>query len=491
MPRRRKNGRDYQPQLIISWTTRYLREVWINPTLENAKCAIWCFRYLTSKPFHLETTPDEIMDYAKRGYYGLHDYAVQHYMGHFERSTSAGFENATLENASALEALTESARTFIEMHSLTKPQSSGLLSYYDIIKFFGNLPQNHKERASGFNTGYRTTNIRKQLELLRQQTLTDEDMKSINNLYGFQIKYKCPRAWCDYFYIGFEKESERTAHNYCHERPFRCVEDNCFGSEFGFDTSEKLKNHRAQYHELATDIIRFPRADRKFKDLPNAAAQGDTVAITSFLSEVPHLKDKDGMGPIYRAGKYDPVFRAAQKGHYQACRLLLDNRFRLYERTMEIAMSLERRSDLVHLFLTIQAPQRFAITPIQVMKYIGQACSQGDLDTVKVLFETPQIQSEVTSACASMLNTQVWMRNACRSGATAIAEYLLNKGLSTSVTSFAVADARLKGKDDLANLLSLIIHMPLLDENQNKYASLIGLEGAWRLAGEKEERLFY
>jgi hypothetical protein len=60
--------------------------------------ALFCARYLTSKPFHL-LSPEQIRTYALTGYYGFQDYAAAHWYEHFAISAALDDEPGLVTSA--------------------------------------------------------------------------------------------------------------------------------------------------------------------------------------------------------------------------------------------------------------------------------------------------------------------------------------------------------------------------------------------------------
>ncbi|KAK2601326.1 hypothetical protein N8I77_010782 [Diaporthe amygdali] len=164
-----------------------IQKHWINSVLEHAKAAMFCFRYLTSKPFRAST--ESISLHIKEGYYGFQDYAIQHCLDHFESCT--GLES----HQDILEQTMESAREFLATYSLPIPENLAALSHNDIADFFRQLPKDKRERANRFTIEYRTLDIRTAIEQIRVQDLSPEAKALISNVYGKEVRYKCPKIW--------------------------------------------------------------------------------------------------------------------------------------------------------------------------------------------------------------------------------------------------------------------------------------------------------
>lgn len=387
---------------------------------------------------------------------------MQHCLGHFERCD--GLEIVTHEDAlPILQHTTEAARDFLAMYSLPTPQNPAALSYADITKFFSQLPKDARERASKFTICYRTLSIRKQLEVLHLQDLPTEDVETINNIYGLQVTYKCPKIWCDCFSNGFENEEERTNHVRCHDRPFCCAEEGCFAFQFGFDTQRKLEKHVTQHHMSPDDEIRFPKTQRKDDTLASAARRGDLAAISALLEHPPFAHPKGFRG--------DPLWQAATHGHVEACKLLLDSGFKLEHYSVGVAVD-RGRSDVVHLFLSWP---KLEIATRLLSKWIRRACTIGNLNVLKSLLESPRTQSHPIRDSRS--ETIVWMSTACQGRFTAIVSYLLEAGFSNSVTPEVLIIARNGGREDLISLVEPIVNSIFPPFSRQRAEWLLGHNG--------------
>lgn len=259
----------------------FFRNRWIDLSLQHAKAAKFCFQYLTSEPFLCGTDDDQIFLYAKQGYYAFQDYSVQYCLSHFLSLVELGPSDTT----QMAPYIVDSAGDFLKSYSLsTKVQGSDEpLSRRDVFEIFKEFPKDPKDRVAGLNIGDRTTTIRRQIERIRGTVLAFDELDVINNLYGFDRTFKCPKLWCSYFTTGFATHQDRTQHVDSHERPFRCPEEGCFASQMGFDVTEKLSQHTKRYHCTSKEEVRFPKAvsTRPLPTPPQAVSVGDGVGVSS------------------------------------------------------------------------------------------------------------------------------------------------------------------------------------------------------------------
>lgn len=467
---------------------RYLlRRRLVDISLEHAKAATFCFRYLTSKPFLLGTDHDAIERYARQGYYGFQDYAVQYTLDHFEQYT----ELDSAHNVYVSQQTMEAAGTFLAEYSLPNSSPRDKFTHKDIINFVKKLPTDRREKADNFITGCRTLIIRRHIEQIRLQDLSPSDIEIIENVYGLQAIYKCPKVWCDYFSNGFDKEQHRMAHVQCHERPFSCPTEGCFALEFGFDTQSKLNEHVKQHHKSNEEGLRFPRTGKngnkmdgvedqsKFSD---AARRGDLATLSAFLEPGPITEEFFRSITVWVTGnwllKLDPLYQAAKEGHVGVCKLLLERGVCLdwyygapgpsFQRKdaggiapMRIAVE-KGFSDVVHLFLTSPTlPVAENSFMLEVDAWIRKACGLGHSEVVKLLIECPKTRDILTRS--GMTESPSWWRRIlaeCGNNHPDSVKYLLENGFSKGITPGIFFSAEEHGWETLASLLKPIVNLP-------------------------------
>lgn len=391
-------------------TSYLIRKRWVNLSLEHAKAATFCFCYLTSKPFHRDSNDDQILLFAKQGYYAFQDYSVQYCLDHFLKCVGLSPTDTTQPMLSA----SESARDFLEAYSLPTGLrgSENGSSQDEVIGFFKRLPSNSRDRDQYFDIAHRTATIRNKIEEMRSEILTNEELDIVNNLYGFETKFKCPKIWCNHFTAGFPSNKGRMKHLDCHERPYCCPEEGCFASHFGFDAREKLSQHTTRHHPDNSAELRFPKkSDKKkiskqqeiFKQqeirLSQAAAEGDVVAVLACLDSGvdPNSRPEYGGSLKFPDVIGGPLKMAAQYGHFEVCKQLLERGAKLVEErdgfsdttTAALYCALHRgQLDIIHLFLC-QPELRTSRALNKLPLWITAACRHGSTDVLKLLFDSP------------------------------------------------------------------------------------------------------
>lgn len=417
-------------------TSYLIRKRWVNLSLEHAKAATFCFRYLTSKPFLRDSNDDQILLFAKQGYYGFQDYSVQYCLDHFLKCVGLSPTDTTQPMLSA----SKSARDFLDAFSLpTGLRGSECGSSQDeIIGFVKRLPSNSRDRDQYFDIADRTVTIRRQIEEIRNKALTNEELDTVNNLYGFETKFKCPKIWCNHFTAGFQSKTERTRHLNCHERPYCCPEEGCFASHFGFDAPEKLSQHTTRHHPDNNAELRFPKSSGKKKlskqpevskqeisrqqeiRLSQAAAEGDEVAVLACLDSGvdPNARPEYGVDSNFQYVSGGPLRMAAENGHFEVCKQLLERGAKLVEErdrlsgitTAPLYAALRRgQHDIIRLFLC-QPELGTSRARRRLPGWITAACQHDSTDVLKLLFESPisryiNVQNFHAHARRSLLNT--------------------------------------------------------------------------------------
>lgn len=84
-------------------------------------------------------------------------------------------------------------------------------------------------------------------ELTTAQQGDAKASRELDRLYGTN-RYKCPKARCYHFCVGFPDAGSRQAHVARHNRPFRCEVDYCDAPDVGFINSKALAKHVRKFH---------------------------------------------------------------------------------------------------------------------------------------------------------------------------------------------------------------------------------------------------
>ncbi|KAI0897380.1 WD40 repeat-like protein [Annulohypoxylon nitens] len=358
--------------------------------LEHAKLAIFCSKYLTSKPFSRGISKEDITKHAVNGYYALQDYAVKYWFIHFQGCS----ELIGTMDPSVTRDVMEYANHFIKFYGV----SSKMQTYHytgrheDAARILKELPENERERNAYFDIEQRTISIRDRIELLRDDILDPTMEDILINLHGTISLYKCSKPWCEHFTTGFRKVEDRERHVDRHERPFRCLSEDCFMSRLGYDTQSKLDQHRRLHHPGQDDKLKFPKVLKVENNTTFAMAikHKNLAAVKALLDS-----GKDPNGPIGNP----PLYTASRAGSLEICKLLIDEGVdvELYgfnEQTSLHAAVESSNLEIVQLLLG-----RARCMPDTKDKHgrspFMKACAIGHLDIVKLLLRTGKIKIDL------------------------------------------------------------------------------------------------
>lgn len=279
--------------------------------------ALFCARYLTSRPFTLGLSGSEVEKHGRTGYYVFQDYAAAFWWKHTLRMVNTATDVGKVYYDKTLQAV---ARAMEEYSS-----SSGRLSEpgggpVDVEKCLKELAKDAREWEDNFKIESRTRAIRGKLEELLSKGCSSETHCSIVKFYG-AIRYKCHKPWCQSFCTGFKRHEDRDQHLLEHDRPFRCPEECCYWNIIGFLSESDLDRHRERLHSTQSTIqFALPRAQKiEPSDICSAAKTGDLAQVKAcLLAGIPINT------ATTRKGGETPLYLAAEKGHAHICEYLLE-----------------------------------------------------------------------------------------------------------------------------------------------------------------------
>ncbi|KAI0907154.1 WD40 repeat-like protein [Ustulina deusta] len=464
----KKTGPEDMIKIVHESAREYLvRRKWLDARLEHARIAIFCSRYLTSKPFSYGIKDEDVVIQAVKGYYGLQDYAVQYWFDHFRECT----KSIMMLHPDQLREVMESARVFLASYALP----SKIANHYDtsghegVAMFLKELPEDRSERNAYFNLELRTTLIRNIMETIQRPVLNHTQQETVLNLHGEIASYKCTKPWCGYFTDGFKNGEDRKQHINRHDLPFSCPSERCFAFHLGYDTQAKLDKHKKSHHPKQDDDdgIVFPKIATKRKaTLMVAASRGDLDTVRALLDAGNSVR-----GSKRRSGE-SPLYMAAISGHFEVCKVLLErgaevNLANDLGRTPLHAAVESGNRDIVHLLLSQGECLPDKADTLNRSPFCV-ACASGRLDMVKLLLETGKIQPDRRPNSnpdyfknESRLGSSMPLDYACREGHLAVVQYLLHQGLSTSVDWHILARAAEQGHTAIVDLLH-----PIAAENK-------------------------
>ncbi|KAI1775101.1 hypothetical protein F4818DRAFT_417845 [Hypoxylon cercidicola] len=422
---------------IVHETAReyLIRRRWLNTYHDHARLAIFCSRYLTSKPFALGIDEEDITAYAIKGYYGLQDYAAQNWFDHFREC----LDGATKMDPGLFKEAMESVKDFFTSYGLASRIKHDSLGEQDeVARTLKELPQDGNERNAYFSIEFRTASIRKKIEAIQEQLLDPAVQEIMANLHGTTALFKCSKPWCEFFTVGFESIADRQRHADRHDLPFSCSIEDCFGSRLGYDSQSKLHKHMKRYHPEPDDGLEFPKVankNNKNASIWVAIVKGDLTTVKALLDSGTDIeKTQHGVG-------HSPLYLAAESGYFEICKLLVDRGAVVAKKgksgysfgltALHAAVS-AGDVDIVRLLVNKQCPpddtDRYGRSPF------CEACALGHLAIVKVLFETGHIQvdrrpSRHPEGCKNKESSELStpLGYACTEGHLAVVQYLLQQ----------------------------------------------------------------
>ncbi|SCV41841.1 uncharacterized protein FFB14_07565 [Fusarium fujikuroi] len=134
------------------------------------------------------------------------------------------------------------------------------------------------------------------------------------------IRHKCHKVECSRFVTGFPNKTTLKEHLAVHERPFRCPHADCFAHHIGYASPKRLESHSEVFHQsISRAKAVFPAESEASKwNLYEACKTGDLDEVKRF-----HREGADLNGPD--AKLVTPLCVAAEAGHGHVCKYLVDN----------------------------------------------------------------------------------------------------------------------------------------------------------------------
>lgn len=500
-------------QIFADMLHRYLiRRQLVNITLEHAKAASFCFRYLTSPPFEQGLDVEAMQKFIKKGCYALQDYAVRYCLDHMHKSSAWTLleDGENHETYRSTMTLTEG---FIRSYNVSKKCISAdrELEYVDIEEILQDHATDIQQQDTHLNIGSRTNGIRREIESLDRQTLTPEELETVENLYGPRISFKCPRIKCVFFSTGFDSKEGRYQHVNCHDRPFCCPEDSCFAFQLGFDQKERLYQHIKDHHSPLENVPRFPRpVVLTHRTLCNAASRGDVIAISAIL---------DCGLAVDRTNRLNetPLYLAAKAGHFKACEVLLERGAEVYHKrtsaqgvTSRLVLLQGRGTAFPAVDTAVENRYpdiaRLLLSEIDVSNWTGDtfdhsgaalartlpgwiaaSCKAGDLDLLRPLLDTAAALEQssapyIADVCRDALLPPI---QTIQNHHVAIIKYCMQIGFTSWVTTRALFEAEKAANEEIVPLLESILNLPPSSrERIEKYIEFCGIPQGYVNADE-------
>ncbi|KAJ3455735.1 hypothetical protein MRS44_017217 [Fusarium solani] len=274
----------------------------INLLQEHADMALFCCRYLSSRPFLADPKSDTLHDAIRSGYFGFIDYAAVHYSYHVQEA---------LDDTSVLRAaVVKSAVCLLEACSdgLTPDQST--LEESSALAVTNSLcAENTKESVQ-----YHVATIQAALESRHDSLSGDQAYLDLSG----PMRFKCPRIHCSKFATGFRDKDARYRHFNKHKRPFICADADCFAHVVGCESQQRLEAHMKAFHQDNSGVAFPSTKGTKPKDIFEACKRGNLEEVKRFYSAGVQLNESRTMNFI------TPLYIATQAGHTHVCKYLID-----------------------------------------------------------------------------------------------------------------------------------------------------------------------
>ncbi|KAJ3548304.1 hypothetical protein NM208_g1070 [Fusarium decemcellulare] len=305
--------------LALTSYSRYLIQTRrICPVEQHVEAALFCSRYLVSRPFHEELPDQAVGDFALSGYYGFLDYAVAFWTHHLS-SALKGLNSLPNESHPRIHSF--AARTF---PAFDTPDSNSPSSSRREIQEVQSMLQDWCGNISKCNLAKRLSIIRNAVESIRISDF-DDKVKAVFVALNGTPCFKCPKPDCHNFNIGFIKSKDRDSHLNNHERPFKCSVPGCYFEIVGLRSQAELQTHSKFQHPDPGLLPLFPKP--KLKSTPKkkvgifeACANGDLDSVQAYLDLGGNVNKRHPRQP-----ELTPLVMAARHGQTLACGLLMDN----------------------------------------------------------------------------------------------------------------------------------------------------------------------
>ncbi|CAN9201287.1 unnamed protein product [Alternaria alternata] len=225
--------------------------------------ATLCIDYLNLPSFQ---NPTE--QHVLAGEFGFMEYAVLYWLRHLE----TGMSSAPPDQKDIYQNLTESLNILVEQYWNEPTVSGATISKSasrrtrDVLHCFSDHQSFPKIQLALILTDKELKHfrdVRPEESALRIADVveavrrcieeyvvhsSDPDVAgALRDMYGSNL-FKCPRLSCMYFTNGFSTMEEREKHFERHERPARCTDEHCRGSQIGFATQAQLDRHLKENH---------------------------------------------------------------------------------------------------------------------------------------------------------------------------------------------------------------------------------------------------
>ncbi|CVK98050.1 uncharacterized protein FMAN_12173 [Fusarium mangiferae] len=284
--------------MVHETATQYLiRNKTVNLLEEHIDMALFCCRYLSSRPFTTCKSQNITSDILS-GYFGFLDYAAAQYATHVQK---VELSELSKDSATKLESVKSAAVDLAKIHCKDASVEAG-----EIFKAAEYLKLAIQDNVLA---------VRTLIGLQREKSAP----AAFDATEG-PIRHKCHKVECSKFATGFPNETSLKEHLAVHERPFRCPHADCFAHNIGYASPKRLESHCEVFHQsISRAKAVFPAELEAGKwDLYEACKTGDLDEVKRFHREGANLNG-------VTAKFVTPLCAAAEAGHGHVCKYLVDN----------------------------------------------------------------------------------------------------------------------------------------------------------------------
>ncbi|RBA19768.1 hypothetical protein FPRO05_09068 [Fusarium proliferatum] len=363
--------------MVHETATKYLiRNGTVNLLQEHIDMALFCCRYLSSRPFTTGKSQDISAD-IHSGYFGFLDYAASHYDVHIQKTKALDVSTDSCSNlgdvkAAALALANTNCKEFpVETERIDDSRTTQGLE------------------SSGLSIQDNVLVVRALIGLQREKSET-----AIFDATEGPIRHKCHKIQCWKFTTGFSKKHALEEHLTVHERPFRCPHADCFAHRIGYPTAEGLGSHNEAFHQSVSRAKAvFPSKSKKSKwSIHGACKAGNLDEVKRFHRNGINFR---GTHPQLLS----PLSIAVEAGHEHICKYLVDIGVDPYrveagkESQTPVSTAIDR--DHLHI-LAFFLRSGYGPDDTQLARAIAQAIHAGHPAALRVILTARQPEDHAT-----------------------------------------------------------------------------------------------
>ncbi|KAJ4117124.1 hypothetical protein NW765_010537 [Fusarium oxysporum] len=325
-------GSEQFVSMVHETATKYLvRNGTVNLLQEHIDMALFCCRYLSSRPFIIGKSQNICAD-IHSGYFGFLDYAATHYAVHIQEVEAS---EVSTDSSSKLEDVKAAAVGLAKANCKQASVETGEVD--------------HATQSLALAIQDNVLVVRTLIGLQREKSET-----AVFDATEGPIRHKCHKVQCSKFATGCSNEFALKEHLVVHERPFRCPHADCFAHTVGYASPKRLDSHNEAFHQSVSRAKSVFPADLETGEwnLYEACKAGNLDEVKRFHREGADLEST-------RPKAISPLCAAVEAGHGPVCKYLVDNGVnpflvgssRSTKRTPVVAAIYRERQEILEFFL--------------------------------------------------------------------------------------------------------------------------------------------